>query len=217
MTKRILLHPHLANHALFPFIWFWKLIVPVLKTAGVIKVQVKDHRDFSQPQSEYEKHHNVDLHRNGSFDIRVTVWHFNAISLYLGVDFMKWGFPFVQLIETPIDNQFCSSFVQYYDVILKKVMYHRGTPTQRPLVKGHFLMVADELAQRYKGAKFFTVVRESRDRFKSLINFIKVVDITQRNGFGYPMCPMSWKVACDYVVDTQVMYCTEEKSFYEGS
>ena len=108
--------------SLFPFIWFWKLIVPVLKATGVIKGQGKDHRDFSKPQNEFEKHHNVDLHRNGSFDICATVWHFNITSFYLGVDFMKWGFPFVQLNETPIDNQFCSSFVQYYDAIMKKVI-----------------------------------------------------------------------------------------------
>ena len=96
-------------------------------------------------------------------------------------------------------------------------MYHRGTPTQRALVKGHFLMVANELAQRYKGAKFFTVVREPLDRFKSSINFAKVVDVLERDGFGYPICPMSWKVARDYVVDTQIAYCKEEKSFYEES
>ena len=205
------------GESLFPFIWLWKFIVPVLKAAGVIKVQVKNDKDFSQAPNEFEKRHNIDLHRNGTFDICAAAWHFNTKSLCLGIDFMKWGFPFVKLIETPIDNQFCSSFVQYYDVIMKKVMYHRGTPTQRPLVKGHFLMVADELAQRYKGAKFFTVVREPLDRFKSLINYIKVADIMECNGTGYPMCPMSWKLARDYVVDTQVVYCTEEKSFYEGS
>ena len=96
-------------------------------------------------------------------------------------------------------------------------MYHHGTSTQHALVKGHFLMVANELLQRYKGAKFFTVVWEPLDQFKSLINFIKVVDIKERDGFGYPMCPMSWKVARDYVVDTQVIFCTAEKSFYEQS
>ena len=31
------------------------------------------------------------------------------------------------------------------------------------------------------------------------------------------MCPTSWKVLRDYVVDTQIAYCKEEKSFYEES
>ena len=61
---------------------------------------------------------------------------------------MKWGFPFVRLIEKLIDNQFCSSLVQYCDLTVKKVMYHRCAPTQHALVKGHFLMVPNELAQR---------------------------------------------------------------------
>ena len=205
------------EESLFPFIWFWKLIVPMLKAAGIIKGNVKTDEDFNQPQSEFAKRHNVDLYRTGSFDICAAMWHFSATSWYLGVDFMKWGFPFVQLNGKPIDNQFCNSLVQYYDLIMKKVMYHRGTPTQRALVKGHFLMVANELLQRYKGAKFFTVVREPLDRFQSSINFAKVVDVLERDGFGYPMCPMSWKVARDYVVDTQIAYCKEEKSFYEES
>ena len=200
--------------SLFSFIWYWKLIVPVLKAAGVIN---ETDRDFSQPQNEFHKRHTVEMHRTGRFDMNAVAWHFNAISLYLGVDFMKWSFPLVQLTESPIDSQFCSSLVQYYDLTVKKVLYHRGTPTQRVFVKGHFLVIANELAQRYKGVKFFTVVREPLDRFKSLINFLKLVDIMERDGFGYAMCPMSWKVAQDYVINTQVLYCTEEKSFYEES
>ena len=46
---------------MFPFIWLRKLIIPMLKAAGVIKVQVKDDRDFSQPQSKYEKRHNIEM------------------------------------------------------------------------------------------------------------------------------------------------------------
>ena len=78
-------------------------------------------------------------------------------------------------------------------------------------------MIANELAQLYKGVKFFTVAWEPLNRFKSLINFLKLIDIIERDGFGYAMCPMSWKIARDYVIDTQMLYCTEEKSFYEES
>ena len=67
----------------------------MLKAAGIIKGNVKTDEDFNQPQSEFAKRHNVDLYRTGSFDICAGMWHFSAISWYLGVDFMKWGFPFV--------------------------------------------------------------------------------------------------------------------------
>ena len=105
------------EESLLPFIWYWKLIVPILKAVGKIKGKVED---FSQPQNELAKRQNLDMHRTRSFEINATVWHFNTISLYLGVDIMKWGFPFVQLIEKPIDNQFCSSLVQYCDLTVKK-------------------------------------------------------------------------------------------------
>ena len=141
--------------SLFPFIWYWKLIVPVLKAAGVIN---ETDRDFSQPQNEFDKRHTVEMHRTESIEINANYWHFNSVSLYLGADFMKWGFPFVRLTDSQIDDQFCSSLIQYYDLIVKKVLYYRGTPTQRVFVKGHSLTIANELGQRYKEAKFFTTL-----------------------------------------------------------
>ena len=57
------------EESLFPFIWYWKLVVPMLKAAGIIKGNVKTDEDFSQPQSEFAKHHNVDLYRTGTFDV----------------------------------------------------------------------------------------------------------------------------------------------------
>ena len=201
--------------SLFPFIWFWKFVVPLLKAAGKFKVQSE--KDFNQPQKEVDKRQTIDIQKTISFEISLTWWHFNIVSWYLGVNCMKWGFPFVKLIDKQIDNQFCNSFVQWIDLVMKKIMYCRGTPTQRVLVKGHFLMVANELAQRYKGAKFFTVVREPLDRFRSTINLFKVVTIMKATSSGCAMCPPSWKVLRDYVVDTQVIYCAEEQSFYGSS
>ena len=202
---------------LFPFIWYWKFVVPVFKAAGIIKVHPKAEKDFSQPQNEFDKRHTTDIQRTGTLEIFAAMWHFSRTSRFLGVDLMKWGFPFVKLIDKPIDNQFCSSFVQYNDLIMKKVLYCRGIPTQRVLVKGHFLMVANELAQRYKGAKFFTVVREPLDRFRSTINFFQVGNIHLAKMAGYAMRPPPWKILRDYVVDTQVIYCAEEQSFYGSS
>ena len=202
-----------------PFIWCWKFVFPVLKAAGIMKIhgRVAADKDFGQPQKELYKRQTIDVCRTGTFDLCAFWWHFDVASWYLGVDFMKWGFPFVKPTEKSVDNQFCSSFMQLNNSVMKKVIYHRGTPTQRVIVKGHFLMVADELAQRYKGAKFFTVVREPLDRFKSTINFFKVVSIEKCAMSGYPVCPTSWKVLRGYVIDTQVAYCAEEQLFYENS
>lgn len=58
---------------------------------------------------------------------------------------------------------------------IRKVIYHCGRPTQHVLVKGHFLMVANELVQGYEGAKFFIIVRELLDQFRSTINFLRLL------------------------------------------
>ena len=65
----------------------------------------------------------------GSIDIIAAVWHFSLIYWYLGIDFVKWGFSFVNLIDKPTNKRFSSSFVQYCDSTIKKVLYHRGMPT----------------------------------------------------------------------------------------
>ena len=202
------------GETMFPFIWYWKFVAPL---TGINKRRAKTDKDFSQPQNEFQKRHNTDRLRTGSFEICVAVWHFCLMSWYLGADFMKWGHVIVNCIDRPIDNQFSSSFTQYYDSIVKKVLYHRGMPTQRVLVKGHFMMVANELAQRYKGAKFFTVIREPLDRLRSTINFFKIANKEGPSSNQYALCPTTWKVIRDYVVDIEVIYCTEEQLFYEKS
>ena len=203
---------------IFPFIWYWKFVVPVLNALTIGKVNTETDKSPGQPpHRELDKRHSQDIQRTGSIDIIAAVWHFSLMSWYLGIDFVKWGFSFVNLIDKPTDKRFSSSLVQYCDSTVKKVLYHRGMPTQRVLVKGHFLMVANELAQYYKGAKFFTVVREPLDRFKSVINFVKVINIEDSAASGYPLCSTTWKVIRDYVLDIQVVYYAEEQSFYEKS
>ena len=75
------------------------------------------------------------------------------------------------------------------------------------------MMVANELAQRYKGAKFFTIVREPLDRFKSVINFVKVINIEDTAASGYCLCSTTWKVIRDYILDIQVVYYAEDNHF----
>ena len=198
-----------VEESMYPFIWYWKFVLPILKFTK------KHAKETHQPENEFQKRHDTDVLRTGTFEIGAAVWHFTFISWYLGADFMKWGHVIVNRIDGPTDNQFCSSFVQYCDLTVKKVLYHHGVPTQRLFVKGHFLMAANELAHRYKGAKFFTVVREPLDRFRSTINFLKVGNKEGPTNSRYALSPTTWKVIRDYVIDTEVIYCTEEQSFYE--
>ena len=64
------------------------------------------------------------------------------------------------LKDQPVDREFCKSFIELNDCIMKKVMYHRGSPKQRMFIKTHLLIIARELEQRYDGATFLTMVRD---------------------------------------------------------
>ena len=88
----------------------------MLKATRLFKGQDKDDEDFNQPQSEFEKHHNINLHKHGSFDMCATVWHFSRTSLSLGVEFMKWGFPFVQLTKPQLTT---NSAVALYNIMMQ--------------------------------------------------------------------------------------------------
>ena len=66
------------------------------------------------------------------------MWHINIFSWCLGSSFFKWGYSYAKL-EEPIDEKFYnSSFLLFTSHAMRKVMYLRGSPKQRVLLKGHF-------------------------------------------------------------------------------
>ena len=62
------------GESMFPFIWYWKLVVPVLSFTGINKKHAKT---ANQPQSEFQKRHNANMLRTGSFEICAAIWHFS--------------------------------------------------------------------------------------------------------------------------------------------
>ena len=114
-----------------------------------------------------------------------------------------------------MDSEFSRIFLDSSDCVMKKVMYHRGNPKQRIFIKSHLLMVASELEHRYDGAKFLTVVRNPVKRFRSTINFVKVMSADGPMRRYLNIFPMTWRVARDLVIETQIYYCEDEMIFYE--
>lgn len=204
----------MSGEGLFPFIWVWKFIVPVLKVLGMGKhVDAQTDVLFG---SEAKKRHNFNLLRAESLEIVAGAWHHTYLAWYLGYPFMKWGFPF-SAIKEPVDEQFSKSLLDFTEHIIKKVMYSRGRSSQCMLVKGHFLKLADALQHRYPNAKFFTVVRKPEERIQSFINFMMTISTDGPPSKDYALVPASWRVIRDYVVYTQSSYCKQEMSFYEQS
>ena len=201
--------------AMFPYIWVWRTIVPILRMIGL-----KKHFESSSSllySEELKKRHNSNLFKTETWEIALGVTHITAVSATLGATFMKWGFLNSALQDQPVDNEFCKLFIEFNDCIMKKVMYHRGLPKQRMFIKGHLLIVARELEQRYDGAKFLAVVRDPIERFGSTVNFIKVVSDYGLLRRYYGFFPVTWRIIRDYVVELQICYCNEEMIFYNQS
>ena len=130
---------------------------------------------------------------------------------------MKWGFLGSALKEQPVDREFCKIFIELNDCIIKKVMFHCGLPNQQIFIKGHLLIVARELEQRYNGVKFLTVVRDPIERFRSCVNFVKVVSSVGPMKRRFGLFPITWRVVRDYNIESQICYCEDEMTFYNHS
>ena len=196
-----------------PYIWAWKLVVPIFNRLGI---KMKRFGELNILGAEAKKRHVFDLFTSDTWDTVFGASHLNQVILYLGVSFMKWGYPFAR-VQEPIDEDlYINTFIKYTDCVLRKVMYYRGTPAHRVLIKGHCLLAAQALEQKYTKAKFFVVVRQPTERICSFINLVKVLCI---DGPGFMLLkpglfPPSWRVIRDYAIATQIPYCKQEMSFY---
>lgn len=202
-----------SGEGLFPFIWMWKFIVPILKRFAKKKQHVVENLMFG---SEAKKRHNFSLTNTETWEVVVGSWHFTYLSMYMGTNFMKWGFPCVSKAGS-IDDQFMMSFYEFTDSIMKKVVYHRGRPSQRVLIKGHCLTAVNSLQQRFPDAKFFTTVRKPLGRFQSFINFLATISAQGPPRRDAYLSPVSWKVLCKFAIYTQIPYCEQEMLFYDRS
>ena len=202
----------LCIEGLFPFIWVWRLVVPVIKMLGLDK-----HIEDQFLGKELKKRHNFNLFKSESLGVILGLRHMNFFSFVLGISFFKWGFSFSNLSDHPTDEEFPKCFVEFTDLVMKKLMYHRGSPKKRVLIKGHFMFAAKALAQRYQSAKFITMIRDPVERFHSSLNFLK---LSSDDGPPYKVhgfFPITWRVVRDYIVETQICYCEEEMLFYNQS
>ena len=201
--------------AMFPYIWVWRTIAPILRMIGLKK-------HFESPSSffygeEVKKRHNSNLFKTDTWEVALGLPHMLVVSGNLGISFMKWGFLQSARPDQPVDKEFCKLFIELNDCIMKKVMYHRGLPKQRMFIKCHLLIVARELEQRYDGAKFLTLVRDPVQRIGSTVNFFKVVSVDGPMRRYHGLFPMTWKVIRDFVIELQIFYCKDEMIFYNQS
>jgi len=196
-----------AFEGMLPYIWVWKLSMPVIERLGMREYLSKK----SLLGAEATKYHRFSILKPETWDGMLHSWHFGWCSYCLGTSFMNWGHSLARLKE-PIDEDIVRSFIPFTDRVMKKVMYYRGKSQQHVLLKGHFLLSAREFEQKYPKAKFFVALRNPVDRLNSYINFLKVMSEESKRMQGF--CPTTWRVIRDHVIQTQVPYCEQEMSFY---
>ena len=198
--------------AIMPYIWFWKLFIPTLARLG-IKQKFEVLGSFGV---EAKKRHEFNLSKTNTWDGLVRMWHLNLFSWCLGSSFFNWGYSYAKL-EEPIDEMFYNySFLLFTNQALRKMIYLRGSPKQRVLLKGHFLLAAELLKQQYPKAKFFAVVRQPLGRIQSHMNLLKVISADGPLTKVYYLFPPSWKVICDHIISIQIPYCKQEMLFYNN-
>ena len=198
----------------FPYIWAWKKIVPILKMIGLKKYFETTSSMYGE---EMKKRHNSSPFKTDTVEMAVALAHMNLLSCNLGTSFMKWAFVCSALKDQPVDQEIGKIFIEFFDCLMKKVMYHRGFPNQQVFVKTHMLIAARELEQRYDGAKFFTLVRDPVERFRSIINSMKVVSIDGPLKKRLGLFPMPWRVVRDWTTESQICYCEDEIIFFNQS
>jgi len=197
---------------MFPYIWVWRLVFPVMKILGLDRCI--ETRLSSTYGEEFRKRHNFYLFKSDSWELALWSRLMANLSSYLGTSFFKWGFVSCSLRN---DKEFPKCFVNFTDLVMKKLTYHRGSPKQRMLIKGHFLFAAKTLEQHYQGVKFITMVRDPVERIRSGINFCKVVRADGPSHRVLGLFPITWRIARDWVVETQISYGEEEMLFHNQS
>jgi len=193
---------------MLPYIWVWKLILPIFVGLG-LQDYFKNNSLFGK---EATKRHRFMMLKSESCGGMLRSWRFGFCNYSLGLSFMNWAFSNARLQE-PLDEDFARSFMPFTNCMIKKVMYCRGKPQQRVLLKEHFIMHAKNFELQYPKAKFFVTLRNPMDRFHSHINFLKVLSEEGKTMQG--VSPATWRVVRDHVIQTQVPYCEQEMSFYK--
>ena len=200
--------------AVFPYIWAWRTIAPILKMIGLKKYFETNLSMFGE---ETEKRHDGNPFKTNTFEVAVEVAHMSFLSCNLGASFMKWASVCCNLKDQPMDREIVNIFIEFTDRIMKKVMYHRGLPNQQIFVKTHMLIAARELEQWYDGAKFCTLVRHPLEQCRSVINFLKLLSVDGPLTKRLILFPIPWKLARDYVIEVQTYYCEDEIAFFDQS
>lgn len=206
--------PHLCAPSVlqesFPLVWLWRLAPRVER---FMPKGWLDKMAHTLMPKELQERHEVNLLRTDTFEI-VFLAFFQLGDIFISLGPRAWAeefhYAFVQEASREVWED---DFLRFIDAIGRKaLMVARPDPEGLPrrlLLKGHFLLVAPALAQRYPDARFLTMLRAPEKRMQSLINFLRCQTTL-------PPCPAApWPWLVEYACTAEVAYCDTEMAWFQ--
>lgn len=193
----------------FPFVWLWRVAA---RLSWFVPTDFLNTLSHTVMPKEHHERHEVDLLRTDTFEmLYLVVFQLGDILRSLGPRALAEDFRFDRL-EPASHEVWSDDFLRFIDAIARKTLLAaRPDPTGQPrrlLIKGHFLLSAPALAQRYSDARFLTVLRAPEKRLQSLINFVRC------QGTVAPCPPIAWPWLVEYACTAEVSYCETEMTWY---
>ncbi len=201
-----------AMHTQHPYLWVWRIADVLFETL----IPAASVRAFaaSMYSPEFIQRHELDPFRTDTFEIQFAARGITGTVMSLGPRAMMAHMGNARL-HPESASLWRQDFLNYLDAVGRKRLLFarlmRSPPqsTVRLMIKGHFLLVAPELAQRYKDARFLTVVRSPLKRLQSLANFVRVQPMPPG------VDPPRWSWIARHVVENEIEYCEREMAWFE--
>lgn len=206
--------PHLCAPSVlqesFPLVWLWR-IAPHLER--FMPKGWLDKMAHALMPKEHQERHEVDLLRTDTFEI-VYLAFFQLADLFISLGPRAWAEEFrYDAVQEASREVWEVDFLRFVDAIARKTLMEAGPDPQgqprRLLIKGHFLLMAPALAQRYPDARFLTMLRAPEKRLQSVINFFRCQATV-------PPCPaVPWPWLVEHACTAEAAYCDTEMAWFQ--
>lgn len=202
-----------AMYTQHPYLWVWQIAELLFGTL----IPKSSLRAFvaSMYSPEFIQRHELDPFRTDTFEMQFVTRGITGTVMSLGPRATVALMGNSRLHPESM-SLWREDFLNYFDAVCRKrllLAQLAGHSTSRSpvrlMIKGHFLNVASELAQRYPDARFLTVVRSPLKRLQSLANFHRVQPMPP--GIDAPR----WSWLVHHLVENEIEYCEREMAWFE--
>lgn len=222
----------------YPYLWLWNIVYSIVgeipernvsdeDAAGITKEDVRQKFNSGFTPDSLARHPN-DPFQLDTFDGTFLNYHLNGMAWQLcsmmPSSVIEQEFNYAQQ-KDPLNKRIWEEgMVRQIDRLARKTLVFcandeesssnarpQSAPTQRFLLKGHFLSICPQLQAKYRDGKFLTILRDPCSRLRSGINYMAVNptiyshDSSQR---------IPWKALAEGLHETEAQYCEREMEWF---